>query len=59
MRADPARRSKMEEREHQNRAEALAHAVRHRLKEESSDDIVRSAEKYFAFLQGKGNGAEE
>ena len=42
----------MEDREHQNRIEALANAVRHRLKEESADDIVKSAEKYFEFLQG-------
>lgn len=42
----------MEEREQQNRIEALANAVRHRLKEETSDDIVKSAEKYFQFLQG-------
>ena len=42
----------MEDREHQNRVEALANAVRHRLKEETADDIVKSAEKYFKFLQG-------
>lgn len=36
-----------------NRVEALANAVRHRLKEETPDDVVKSAEKYFAFLQGK------
>jgi hypothetical protein len=35
-----------------NRVEALANAVRHRLKEETADDVVKSAEKYFAFLQG-------
>ncbi len=39
------------ERQQQNRVEALANAVRHRLKEETADDIVKSAEKYFAFLQ--------
>ena len=43
----------MDEREQQNRVEALANAVRHRLREESADDIVNSAEKYFEFLQGK------
>ena len=44
---------KQNDREHQNRIEALANAVRHRLKEESADDIVKSAEKYFKFLEGK------
>ena len=42
----------MDEREQQNRIEALANAVRHRLKEETADDIVESAEKYYEFLQG-------
>lgn len=41
------------EREQQNRIEALNNAVRHRLKEEKADDIVKSAEKYFKFLQGE------
>ena len=41
------------ERKQENRIEALANAVRHRLKEETADDIVKSAEKYFKFLQGK------
>jgi len=43
----------MDDRENQHRIEALANAVRHRLKEETADDIVKSAEKYFEFLQGK------
>ena len=34
----------MEEKEQQNRIEALAIAVRLRLKEERADDIVKSAE---------------
>tara|TARA_R110000737_G_scaffold311448_1_gene320454 strand:- start:271 stop:501 length:231 start_codon:yes stop_codon:yes gene_type:complete len=38
--------------ERQNRVEALANAVRHRLREEDADAIVRSAQKYFEFLQG-------
>ncbi len=38
----------------QNRIEALANAVRHRLKEETPEDIVKSAQKYFEFLQGDG-----
>ncbi len=37
----------------QNRIEALANAVRHRLKEEDADAVVKTAEKYFEFLQGK------
>lgn len=36
-----------------NRVEALGLAVRHRLREETAEDIVKAAEKYFAFLQGK------
>jgi len=43
----------MDDREYQLRVEALANAVRHRLKEETADDIVKSAEKYFAFLKGE------
>ena len=43
----------MENQENQNRIEALSNAVRHRLKEETADDIVKSAEKYFEFLQRK------
>lgn len=35
-----------------NRVEALANAVRHRLKEETADDVVKSAQKYFEFLNG-------
>ncbi len=46
----------MDDRQHQNRIEALANAVRHRLKEESADDIVKSAEKYFQFLEGGQEG---
>jgi len=42
-----------EEREQQNRIEALANAVRHRLREETANDIVKSAQKYFEFLEGK------
>jgi len=38
--------------EQQNRTEALQNAVRHRLKEETPDKVVESAEKYFKFLQG-------
>ncbi len=47
------RRSEMDdETENKNRIEALANAVRHRLKDETADDIVESAKKYFKFLQG-------
>ena len=35
-----------------NRVEALQNAVRHRMREETPADVVRSAELYFAFLQG-------
>ena len=42
----------MDNRENQDRVEALANAVRHRLKEEKPNDIVKSAQKYFEFLQG-------
>lgn len=35
-----------------NRVEALNNAVRHRLREDSADDVVKSAQKYFEFLQG-------
>lgn len=35
-----------------NRIEALNNAVRHRLKEESPDQVVAAAQKYFEFLQG-------
>jgi hypothetical protein len=40
--------------DHQMRVEALANAVRHRLKEETADDVVKSAAKYYDFLK---NGA--
>ena len=43
----------MKDRKHQDRIEALANAVRHRLKEETADDVVESAKKYFKFLQGE------
>lgn len=43
----------MDEVEQQNRVEALNSAVRHRIKEETADDIVKSAQKYFNFLQGE------
>ena len=46
----------MKKKEHQDRVHALDNAVRHRLKEETSNDIVKSAEKYLGFLQG--NDAE-
>jgi hypothetical protein len=38
--------------EGQLRIEALQNAVRHRLKEETPDDVVKSAAKYFEFLRG-------
>ena len=45
--------SEVIDRELHNRIEALNNAVRHRLREETPDDIVKSALKYFEFLQGK------
>jgi len=42
----------MNEQEHQSRLEALGHAARHKAREETSDDVVESAEKYFEFLRG-------
>lgn len=41
-----------EEKEQMNRINALDNAVRHRLKEETAEDCVRAAEKYYAFLKG-------
>lgn len=38
--------------EEYNRIEALANAVRHRLKEETPEQVVAAAQKYFEFLQG-------
>jgi hypothetical protein len=35
------------------RMNAMDNAVRHRLKEETADDVVKSANKYLDFLQGK------
>ncbi len=42
---------KMNERETNNRIEALREAARHRLAAETAVDIVANAEKYFEFLQ--------
>ena len=38
-----------------NRVEALANAVRHRLKEETPEQVVAAAQKYFEFLQGSSS----
>lgn len=35
-----------------NRIEALNNAVRHRIREENADEVVKNAQKYFEFLQG-------
>jgi len=43
----------MDDQEQDNRIEALNCAVRHKLKDQTTEDIVKSAEKYFNFLQGK------
>ena len=42
----------MDEKENQNRVEALREAARHRLAKETAADVVSNAEKYFEFLQG-------
>ena len=42
----------MDEKEKENRTEALHEAARHRLANESADNVVTNAEKYFNFLQG-------
>ncbi len=41
-----------EEKERENRVEALHEAARHRLADESATDVVENAQKYFEFLQG-------
>ena len=41
-----------DDKEQMNRINALDNAVRHRLKEETPDQVVEAAKKYFAFLQG-------
>ena len=43
----------MDDRENQNRIEALREAARHRLASEAAADVTANAEKYFEFLQGK------
>lgn len=42
----------MDEKEKENRVEALHEAARHRLANETAADVVENAEKYFEFLQG-------
>lgn len=41
-----------DEKEQMNRINALDNAVRHRLKEETPEQVVEAAKKYFEFLQG-------
>lgn len=43
----------MEKEEREDRIAALNEAARHRLGSEDADQIVKNAEKYFAFLQGE------
>jgi hypothetical protein len=43
----------MDDKERDNRVEALHEAARHRLAKEDADNVVANAEKYFEFLQGK------
>ena len=42
----------MDEKERENRVEALHEAARHRLADEKAADVVGNAQKYFEFLQG-------
>lgn len=42
----------------ENRVEALGNAVRHRIKDETADDVVKSAQKYVEFLEGGGTPSE-
>lgn len=39
--------------EHENRVIALEHAVQYKNRGETTDEVIKSAEKYFEFLQGK------
>jgi len=43
----------MDEKEKENRVEALHEAARHRLADEKAADVVSNAEEYFKFLQGE------
>ena len=43
----------MEKDEKEDRLAALNEAARHRLGNETADDIVKNAQKYFEFLRGK------
>jgi len=42
----------MEQREYENRLEALNNAVRHKLRDQTASQIIATAETYFKFLQG-------
>jgi len=42
----------MEDKEKDDRVDALHEACRHRLAKETANDIVSNAQKYFEFLQG-------
>jgi hypothetical protein len=39
--------------EEMQRMNAMDNAIRHRIREESAEDVVNSARKYLDFLQGK------
>lgn len=43
----------MESKERDDRLEALHEAARHRLAEETAEDVVKNAEAYYKFLQGE------
>jgi len=48
----------MDDQEHRNRVEALANAVRHRLREETPEEVVKAAEMYYRFLQGNQSASD-
>ena len=43
----------------ETRLEALGMAVRNKLRDEKADDIVATAEKYLAFLQGNSTNGDQ
>lgn len=43
----------------ETRLEALGMAVRNKLRDETATDVVKSAEKYLAFLQGNSTDGDQ
>jgi len=48
----PRKETMMDEATERLRINALDNAVRHRIKDESAEQVVENAKKYFEFLQG-------